>query len=119
VTIYVENGDFATDGRAAVNISSPEAPCDFCPPALEGVLIYLAEGNQGNVTLQGTADSDYTGLVFAPDGRIDVGGTDSLMSEFHTQLVAYDVKIHGTSNIVINYDDELNFTIPANLELFK
>ena len=35
------------------------------------------------------------------------------------QLIAHDVKIHGTTDVVINFDDGLNYQIPASLGLNK
>jgi hypothetical protein len=125
VTIFIEGGDFDVAGGVQVDLSAPpgnETDCELakiCPPALPGVLIYLAPGNEGEVSLLGTADSWYEGLVFAPDGMIEAGGTGSELETLHTQLVADTVKLHGTVNVEINFDDLLVYQIPAFIELFK
>jgi hypothetical protein len=120
VTIYVTSGDFDTSGNAEIVLSSPPARnCSYCPPAIPGTLIYLAKGNTGNVTLLGNENSDYLGVVYAPNGQIDAGGTSALISAIHAQLVGDTVKVHGNTDIVINFDGDMNFQIPAMLELFK
>lgn len=125
VTIYIENGDFDVAGGVQVMLSAPpgnETDCEnakICPPALPGVLIYLAPGNEGEVSLLGTADSWYEGLVFAPDGMIEAGGTGSELETFHTQLVGDTVKLHGTTTVEIKFDDLLVYQIPAFIELYK
>ena len=122
VTIFIENGDFDTSGNVFVDLIAPpanETDCTVCPPALPGVLIYLPEGNDGEVSLLGTSDSEYLGLVYAPDGMIEAGGSGSELSEIHAQLVGDTVKLHGTTTVNITFDDGLFYQLPAMLELYK
>ncbi|MGW8144385.1 MAG: hypothetical protein ACWGN2_08310, partial [Anaerolineales bacterium] len=86
---------------------------------LPGVLIYLAEGNTGEAALLGNEDSNYLGLVYAPDGTVQAGGTSSTMAEVHAQLIGHYVKVHGNTSVNINFDDGLNYQIPASLDLNK
>ncbi len=83
------------------------------------MLIYLGPGNTNTVSLQGTSDSKYLGMVFAPDGKIDVGGSSSEISTVNAQLVGDSVKVHGSVTVDINFQGELVFNRPATLELFK
>jgi hypothetical protein len=125
VTIFIKNGDFDVAGGVQVDLSAPpgnETDCKdsgICPPALHGVLIYLAPGNEGEVSLLGTADSWYEGLVYAPDGMIEAGGTGSELETIHTQLVADTVKLHGNTTVEIKFDDLLVYQIPAFIELYE
>jgi hypothetical protein len=82
-------------------------------------LVYLAPGNTNEATLLGTEDSLFRGLVFAPDGTIEAGGTSSLMKEIYAQLIANDIKVHGNTNVVVTFNDKLVYQIPAKLELNK
>lgn len=123
LTIYMKNGDFHTSGNATTSLTAPEirncgSPCDDYY-AIPGVLVYLAPGNTGEASLLGTEDSDYLGLVYVPDGTIEAGGTSSLLSKVHAQLIAKDVKIHGNTSVEINFNDRLNYQIPASLDLNK
>jgi len=119
VTLYITSGDFDTNGNATVTLSSPPARnCTVCPPAIEGVLVYLAEGNDGKVYVTGNSYSTYTGTVYAPNGTIEAGGTADSFN-FHSQLISWTVKMHGTSDVYVYFDEELNHQIPSLLELFK
>jgi len=119
VTIYVTGGDFLTNGAAAVVLSAPPSRnCHYCPPAIGGVVIYMAPGNTGTVYITGTSSSSYTGTVYAPNGTVEAGGTAESIY-VHTQLIGWTVKVHGTPDLYINFEEEKTFTIPAMLELFK
>jgi hypothetical protein len=120
VTIYLTSGDFDTSGNVHINLVAPPArTCAYCPPPIPGVLIYLAHGNSGEVSLLGTSDSEYLGVVYAPNGMIEAGGTGSELSEIHAQLIGDTVKIHGTASVIINFDGDENYNIPPLLELSK
>lgn len=116
VTIYITSGNFASSGNATLKLS---APTTENPPALRGMLIYLAQGNTGNVTLAGTVDSFFTGTIYAPSGSVDLGGNNSTVSVYETQVIGNKVNVHGDVNMVINYDDSVHFEIPTSLDLYK
>jgi hypothetical protein len=123
ITLYLSGNDYTSNGNATINLIAPPvtncgAPCKD-HNGLPGVLIYLAEGNTGEAALLGNEDSKYLGLVYAPDGTIQAGGTSSTMAAVHAQLIGNDVKVHGTTDVVINFDDGLNFQLPASLDLNK
>ena len=120
VTLYLTGGDFDIAGGVQINLIAPPArTCEFCPPPIPGVLIYLAEGNTGEASLLGTSDSEYLGLVYAPSGTIEAGGTGSELSEIHAQLVADTVKLHGNTTVVINFNGDENYSVPSMIELYK
>lgn len=120
VTLFLTGGDFSTSGGVQVNLTAPSAvSCANCPPALPGVLIYLAAGNTGEVSLLGNADSEYLGLVYAPNGTIEAGGNSSELSVIHAQLIADTVKLHGTTSVDIHFDDDENYQIPSKIDLLR
>jgi hypothetical protein len=122
VTIYLSNGKFSTAGTSTVQLKAPPVTCDktstpACPPAIPGMLIYLAEGNTNDVTLAGTEDSFYEGTVFAPSGTIDVGGNSSLLSELGANLIANNIKVHGDTDLTIKYDESVIWHTPIRTEV--
>lgn len=123
VTIYMINDDFYVGGSVDVVLRAPPlpeiAPCmnNTCPPAIPGMLIYLADGNTGKVSLMGSSGSNYFGTVYAPSGTIEAGGGS--LDKLNAQLIADTVFLHGNTDMVVNYDNTINYRPPANLELFK
>ncbi|HEY5670093.1 MAG TPA: hypothetical protein VIS10_08845, partial [Anaerolineales bacterium] len=88
-----------------------------------GMLIYLAEGNDGLVKLRGSSDSIFVGTIYAPDGDIDIAGNPDMPAgqnaTFNTQLVAYNVKIGGNAFVDVNFDEDTSYLMPTNLELHR
>ncbi len=119
VTIYITSDDLSITGGEANLEAPPARNCAHCPPALPGVLIYLAPGNTGEVVLTGNSVSHYLGLVYAPNGTIEVGGTAGEISQINAQLVADTVKLHGNAELVLNFESEVNAQIPALIELYR
>lgn len=114
VTFFMPSGDFSVSGNVQVNLS---APTGDTPPAIRGMLIY--NSGSGVITLQGTADSSYTGTVYAPNGSIVAGGSSSMLPTLNTQLVSQRVTVGGTTNIDIVFNSDENFQVPAALDLMK
>lgn len=123
VTIYLSNGKFSTAGTSTVKLFAPPVDCDNngaepkCPPAIPGMLIYLAEGNTSTVSLAGTADSEYVGTVFAPSGFVDVGGNSSLLSDLGANIIANNIKVHGDTDLNITYDESVIWHTPIRTEV--
>lgn len=117
VTIYIINGDFSTGGNVTVNLRAPKEGSAGLPPALKGVLIYLAKGNDGVVTVQGNTGSTYRGTVFAPSGAVEVGGGSSVLGNLSSQFIGNTVKFHGTSGMDVEFNEDEVWSRPAYLAL--
>jgi uncharacterized Zn-binding protein involved in type VI secretion len=118
VTIYLIQGNFITNGGGEVNLKAPgKVPDPY--PAIPGVLIYLAQGNTGLVTMAGNSVSSFEGTVYAPSGTIEAYGTPGHEATFHTQFVGKNVKVGGNARIDVNYEGGKVFRIPTLLNLHQ
>jgi Flp pilus assembly protein TadG len=115
ITIYLPTGDVTISGNADVSLASAGRDPDPSP-AIAGVLFYVAEGD---VDLEGNNDSNYLGLVYAPNGTIKARGTSGTEPTFHTQFIGWNVDVSGNANIDINFDMGEEYTKPAAIELYK
>ncbi|NOY99750.1 MAG: hypothetical protein GXP40_11205 [Chloroflexi bacterium] len=119
VTIYVPNGNVSITGNAEVSLLAPSSSPDPSP-AIPGVVIYLAQGNSNELRMEGNANSQFSGTVYAPSGEIVARCVSGLgPSPFQTQLIAYNVEFDGNTDIYINFDSSLAYHRPPRLELFK
>lgn len=118
VTIYALNGEVLLSGNAQIQLTAPSEYPDPSP-AIPGIVIYLAEGNDGAVELEGNSDTWITGTVFAPDGFIEAKGVSGTHPTMHTQLIAHDVEIGGNADIDINFDGSNAYTLPTSIDLWE
>lgn len=117
VTIAIVSGDVTFNGSASSHLDAP--PRDPDPsPALPGVLIMLKPGNNSDVTLNGSSDSTFEGLIFAPQSYVKLIGTGNT-NGYHTQIIGWDVEIGGNANTNITYDEDQQFLMPPALDLVR
>jgi hypothetical protein len=125
VSFFLDRGSFSTSGNATVRLTAAmQGSCEDIPcpgithPSLTAVLIYMAVGNPNDVTLVGTGDDKFTGLVFVPSGTATLSGNGDTVS-FNLQLIADTIKVDGNANININYDDSMQRWTSAMIELAR
>lgn len=119
VTIYLTGGDFAIGGGVEVNLAAPTGLEEDVAPAMPGMLMFMAKDHDGEIVMQGNTLSSYVGTIYAPDGDIEAGGTNSTMPTINTQLIGYRVKVHGNTAVEINFDTSENYLLPAYLDMYK
>lgn len=112
VVIIMEGGDIKFSGNAIVDLSAPKGGPN------QGLLIYMPIGNQGSITLNGSADSNFVGTIYAPSADIRILGPDSLSNGgFHSQIIGYYLEVDGDNNIYVKYQDEQNYDTYAMPEV--
>jgi hypothetical protein len=121
VTIYSATGNFYIGGGAVVDLTAPsvcEGGATGCPPALDGMLIYMGTGD---VTIMGSGELDVTGTIYAPEGDVYLGGTPGATAsrEYHVQVIGGTVTLRGTPGVQFVFNEEENVSVPANLNLYK
>ncbi len=116
VTFYLVNAGFTVSAGGAVSLTAPNIPM---PPAIKGMLIYMAPGMNQTVDLAGNSDSFFLGTIFAPDGVIKVHGTPGESPTFNTELIASGVSIDGNAIIDINFRENEIYSTPPQLDLFQ
>ena len=88
-------------------------------PAIDGVLIRMADGNTSPVQLTGNAYTEFSGTVYAPDADITAEGTGEFSSPFGTQLIGLNVEILGNATIDVNFLDDDVYEEPAWIDLSR
>jgi hypothetical protein len=109
VTIYLmkdgeKNTNVSINGGATVHLNAP-TDSNVVSGGIVGILFYMQDGNEGNISLLGNSGSSFAGAVYAPDGDIDIGGTGDVNPTYNTQIVGKYVKVHGNAKIDIKYQN--------------
>ena len=115
VTFYLEHGEVSINGNAEVSLGSPATSPDPSP-AIGGMLFYVASGD---ISLEGNSTSAYLGVVYAPQGEIDISGANNTTPTFNTQLVGMNVFVSGNADIDINFNASEQYARPTSIELWK
>ena len=115
ITIYMVDGGISMNGGATVEIHAPGTYTDP-KPAIPGILIFMAPGNSSEVQINGNADSQFTGTVYAPESNIDVTGNGS-PTGYETQFIGWNVEVGGTSDTVLWYCSCMVYSKPTSLDL--
>lgn len=118
VTIYMLDGGVTTNGNAVVTLSAPNYVASS-NDGVTGMLIYLDADNGSEVKITGNADSSYSGTVYgvSEESAITFSGTSTC--ELNSQLIAGTVTFNGTSNVTVNFDPEVFYSLPSRLTLEK
>jgi Putative Flp pilus-assembly TadE/G-like len=112
VTFYLTSGPVEIQGNPLVTLNAPTSG-DWA-----GMLFYLAPSNPSNVTLTGTADTLYTGTIFAPNAPISLSGDTGTVG-FHTQVIGRTVEVGGNATLSVQYDRDDNFLLRPVVELVE
>jgi len=118
VTIYVRPGHNITINGGVVQLratngdGAPYAPSGTDNDAYVGYLIIAAPDYEGAVTsctIDGNSTNIYEGAIFAPHCDVTINGSsDTPPDGINSQIIGYNVKINGGSDLYINYDSDLN-----------
>ena len=110
VFIYIKpGGSFTFNGGSGVQlwgISDAQTVADPDLEPYQGFLLYVApdyaSGTPANCKINGHSGDAFMGSIYAPYCNITIDGTSG-SSGFQTQLIGYNVKFAGGSNVVLNY----------------
>lgn len=120
---FVFYGDVTINGRATLQLSAPAATPDPAP-AIPGVLIYAPRfptdavcPNQ-TITINGTADSYFIGLILAPCADISLIGNGS-SDTYMGQIVGWNVLVGGNADTSVTYVSVDPYGLDTWIELFR
>jgi hypothetical protein len=114
VTIYMLDGRFIVNGGVVDISAPPELPDPN--PAIPGMVIMFAPGNNNEILLNGNSGSIFSGTILAPESDIDMlgnGDTDG----FQCQVIGYNVEVGGTADTYVHFDDSNTYTKPTWMDL--
>jgi len=121
VMIYLQRGPFNLGGSTVVNLFAEPTEDVLIDPSgndWKGMLIYVDPENDSEVKITGNSGSNYSGTIFAPSSDCIIEGTGDSIGLI-SQVICYSVKITGTAEVNITYDESLGYDVPAAIDLVK
>jgi len=117
VTLYFIDGSLSINGNVEVHLTAPPRSPDPAP-AIPGMLILFPPTNNNEVRINGNAGNYFQGTILAPASTIIFEGTaDSDVQR--AQIIGYNVQAGGNAKLNVLFDENLTYSKPTFLELFK
>ncbi len=121
VMIVMVDGPFNLGGGTDVNLAAetdPDTLIDADGYDWKGMLLFGHPNNPDDITINGNTGTNYTGTIFAPNSLITINGNGTTMG-VNSQLIGYKVKVTGTANISIAYNEGDNYYLPHAIDLIR
>jgi len=115
VTLYV-TGNLTINGGANVDLTAPSAT--YTGPAIPGVVIYAPKSNPGPFKINGGSSSTLRGTILAPGADVDLAG-DAGSNAFEAQVIAWNVKVGGSSGTYVQYESNKQASKPTAIDLYR
>lgn len=122
IMIYMQDGGFDLGGNSLVALAAETATGTLMDPAQndwKGMLVYFDPSNDDEVKLTGSTGSTYSGTIYAESSECTINGTGDNLGLLSTQIVCDKIKITGTAQVDIQYDEAKVYSLPPAIDLAK
>jgi hypothetical protein len=109
-------GGWKSAGDSEVYLSAPTDLEDASGNQWAGMLIYGDPTMTNDIVLTGGSNSWFEGSIYALGSHCDVEGNGGAVA-FKTQIICDTVRVNGTGDLDIFYDEARNYHIPATVDL--
>jgi hypothetical protein len=121
VMIVMEDGPFDLGGGSVVNLFAEDTPNTLLDAAgydWKGMLLFVHPSNPDDITINGDTGTNYSGTIFAPNSLITLNGNGTTMG-VNAQMIGNEIKVTGTANINITYNEGDNYQLPHAIDLIR
>jgi len=122
IMIYLQDGGFDLGGNSLVALAAESNPVTLVDPAQNdwmGMLVYVDPSNTNEVKLTGSTGTTYTGTFYAVNSDCTINGTGDNIGMLSTQIICDTIKITGTAQVNIEYDQAKVYSLPPAIDLAK
>lgn len=122
VMIYMQDGPFDLGGNSVVNLAAEQDDGDLVDAAgndWKGMLVYVDSSNSSDVKLTGGSGTTYTGTVLALSSECTINGTGDSIGFLSSQIICDTVKITGTAQVNIDFNENETYSLPPAIDLAK
>ena len=122
VMIYMQDGPFDPGGNTIVTLAAEQNADVLVDPShsdWKGMLLFVDASNTHDIKVSGGSNSTYTGTIYAPHTDIELSGSGTTLGLLSTQIIGNSVKVTGSANINVMYDEDEVFNLPSAIDLIK
>jgi hypothetical protein len=81
-------------------------------------MLFYATPSVGEVRITGNSGSFYMGTIYAPQSDCVVRGTSGTLA-VNSQVICETNDIGGDGEVMISYNEDLNYKLPTTIEMAK
>ena len=115
VTFIMLNYGISWQGNSQMTLSAPAGVSDLT----RGLLVYLPPSNPEAVTINGTANTNFTGTILAPSSQITISGDLQGVGELKSSFIGLTIKLTGSGEFNVFYSPGDNWKYKPAIELSK
>lgn len=122
VMIYLETGPFDLGGNSLVALLAEQNSGVLVDPShndWRGMLVYADPSNTSEVKITGNTGTTYTGTFYALSSDCTINGTGDNIGLLSSQLICNKVKITGTAQVNIDYEQDEVYSLPPAIDLAR
>jgi len=130
ITIFYTGTSLTINGGASTNLAAPNGYAyPDSPPsgAFEDILLYIPPGVEATVKINGNSENFIAGTMYMPSSDVTINGTSdnaakddqTLRTKMETSIIAFSVKINGTSYLDITYNADRDRGMTSYLQVQK
>ncbi|MFQ5922945.1 MAG: pilus assembly protein TadG-related protein [Anaerolineales bacterium] len=122
IMIYMQDGGFDLGGNSLVALAAEASPATLVDPADNdwmGMLVYVDPSNSNDVKMTGTTGTTYTGTFYAASSDCTINGTGDDIGLLSTQIICNKIKITGTAEVEIEYNQAEVYSLPPAIDLAR
>jgi Flp pilus assembly protein TadG len=112
VLLYVKEGSITMNGSANIRLSAPASG------QYAGLLFYQPIDNDEGITINGSNQSAWTGMILSPGSNCKLNGSGA-PDGLNSQIICDTIDVSGSAAVKIHYSDSQNYdgTVPPQIEL--
>jgi hypothetical protein len=122
VMIYLQQGGLDLGGNSLIALAAEENAATLVDPSKNdwmGMLVYVDPSNTSEVKLTGNTGTTYTGTIYAATSDCTVNGTGDNIGLLSTQIICNTIKITGTAEVNIEYNQAKAYALPPAIDLAR
>jgi hypothetical protein len=122
VLIYMQDGPFDPGGNTLVTLAAEQNAGVLVDPShsdWKGMLLFVDISNTHDIKVTGGSNSTYTGTIYAPHTDIELSGSGTTLGLLSTQIIGNTVKVTGSADLNVTYNESDVFNLPSAIDLIK
>ena len=122
IMIYMQDGGFDLGGNSLLALAAEQSTGVLVDPAQNdwmGMLVYADPSNSDEVKINGNTGTTYTGTFYAASSDCTINGNGDDIGLLSSQIICNKIKITGTAEVSIDFNQAEVYWLPPAIDLAR